>query len=105
MVKRWALSRRKEGEDGVRIPGAEGAASLWLLPFSVREGEAICRDQGHAGGGHPVTERRSVGTLSLSNAGCGGNGNADPTVSQTIAGVSQTLLKIIECIKLSLFYG
>lgn len=43
-------------------------------------------------GGHLTTNVRRMGTVSLSAANCGGN--ADPMTSQTVAGMSQTPLKI-----------
>jgi len=95
------LVQEKGKRPGADVRGWD--SSLWLLPSSLREEETICRGQGEAGRRIPVTDRRSGRTVSMSNTGYGREcrPHGEP---QTIAGVSQALLKIIWWIKLSLFY-
>lgn len=72
-----------------RAEGPPLAAAI----LSVGKERSSAESSGVLVRGHPATDVQTVETVSLSNTH--GGGNAEPLMSQTTAGVLQTLLKII----------
>lgn len=90
----WSRAGPHVGEGKGKPRSDAGAEPLLATSFIADSKEkSSLESMGMLVGRCPVIDLRSLETVSLTNASYGGN--ADSTMSQTIAGVLQTQLKII----------